>query len=69
MVVQNEINILGSSINQKPNSTMSVMLYTRATKVKKSSWFVARIVLFDTIGLHLLTFRILQSYPSKVFSH
>ena len=65
MVVWDEINIQGSSINQKSNSTMSVMLCTRATFVKKNSSLVERIVSFDTVGLHLLTFRILESYPSK----
>ena len=55
----------GSSINKKPNSTMSVMLCTGATFVKKNSCLVARIVSFDTVGLHLLTFRILEPYPSK----
>ena len=44
---------------------MSVMLCTRATFVKKNSCLVARIVLFDTVGLHLLTFRILEPYPFK----
>ena len=57
--------IKGSSINKKPNSTISVVLCTGTTFVKKSSWFVARIVPFDTVGLHLLTFRILEPYPSK----
>ena len=38
----------GSSINEKPNSTMSVMLYTGATFVKKNSCLVARIVSLDT---------------------
>ena len=59
MVVLDEIK--GSSISKKPNSAMSVMLCTGATFVKK----VARIVPFDTVGLHLLTFRILEPYPSK----
>ena len=63
MVVLDEIK--GSSINKKPNSTMSVMLCTGATFVKKSSCLVARIVPFDTVGRHLLTFRILEPYPSK----
>ena len=63
MVVLDEIK--GSSINKKPNSTMSVMLCTGATFVKKNSCLVARIVPFDTVGLHLLTFRILEQYPSK----
>ena len=63
MVVLDEIK--GSSINKKPNSTMSVMLCTGATFVKKNSCFVARIVPFDTVGLHLLTFRILEPYPSE----
>ena len=44
---------------------MSVMLCTEATFVKKGSCLVARIVSFDAVGLHLLTFRILESYPSK----
>ena len=44
---------------------MSVMLCTGATFVKKNSCLVARIVSFDTVGLHLLTFRILEPYPSK----
>ena len=65
MVVQDETNIQGSSINQKPNSTMSVMLCTEATVVKKNSCLVSRIVSFDTVGLHLLTFRILEPYMSK----
>ena len=49
MIVQYEINILGSSINEKPNSTVSVMLCTGATFVKKNSCLVARIVSFDTV--------------------
>ena len=44
---------------------MLVMLCTGATFVKKNSCLVARIVSFDTVGLHLLTFRILESYSSK----
>ena len=44
---------------------MSVMLCTGATFVKKKSCLVTRIVSFDTAGLHLLTFRILEPYPSK----
>ena len=44
---------------------MSFVLCTGATFVKKNSCLFARIVLFDTVGLHLLTFRILESYPSK----
>ena len=63
MVVLDEIK--GSSINKKPNSTMSVMLCTGATFVKKNSCLVARIVSFDTVGLHLFTFRILEPNPSK----
>ena len=41
------------------------MLFMGATFVKKNSSLVARIVLFDIAGLHLLTFRILEPYPSK----
>ena len=63
MVVLDEIK--GSSISKKPSSTMSVMLCTGATFVKKNSCLVARIVPFDAVGLHLLTFRILEPYPSK----
>ena len=45
---------------------MSVMLCTGATFVNINSCVFARIVLFDTAGLHLLTFRVLESYPSRV---
>ena len=41
---------------------MSVLLCTGATFIKKNSFLVARIVSFDTVGLHLLT---LEPYPSK----
>ena len=41
------------------------MLCTGATFVKINSCPVARIVSFDTAGLHLLTFCILEPYPSK----
>ena len=41
MVVQDEINIEESSINQKSNNTMSVMLCTGYTFEKKSSCLVA----------------------------
>ena len=57
--------IKGSSINRKSNSTMSAMLCTGATFVKKNSCLVARIVPYYTAGLHLLTFHILEPYPSK----
>ena len=60
-----KINIQESSINQKFNNTVSVMLCTGATFVRKNSFLGARIVSFDTAGLHLVTFRILVSYPSK----
>ena len=65
MVVQDEINIPGSSINQLPNSTMSVILCTGATFVKKNSFLVATIISFYTLGLHLLTFLILEPLSSK----
>ena len=42
---------------------MSVMVSMGVTFVKKS--LVARIVSFNTGGLHLLTFRILEPHPSK----
>ena len=63
MVVQDEIK--GSSINQKSNSAMSAMLCAGATFVKKNSCLVARIVPCYTVVLHLLTFNILEPYPSK----
>ena len=49
-----------SSINKKSNNTMS-----NNTFVKKNSCLVARIISFDTAGLHQLTFRILEPCPSK----
>ena len=49
MIVWYEINIPGSSINEKPSSTMSVMLCTGATFVKKNSHLIARILSFDTV--------------------
>ena len=39
----------GSSINEKPNSAMSVMLCKEAILVKKNSCLVARIFLFDIV--------------------
>ena len=65
MIVYDEINIQGSSVNQKPNIAVSVMLCTGARFVKKNSCLVARIVSFDSVGLHLLNFRILEPCPSK----
>ena len=62
------MNIQGNSINQKPNGTMSVMLFARATFAKKNSCLVARRVSFDAVGLHLLTFLFLKPYPSKYFA-
>ena len=44
---------------------MSVMLYLGITFVKKNSCLVARIVSFDTPGLHLLTFSILEPHLFK----
>ena len=44
---------------------MSIMLFTGATFVKKNSCLVSRTVSFDTEGLHLLTFRILEPYPPE----
>ena len=41
------------------------MLCMGATFVKKNFCLVARIVSFDVAGLHLLTFCILEPYPSK----
>ena len=59
------MNIQVSSINQKPNTKISVMLCTEASFVKKNSCLVARIASFDNVGLHLLTFHILEPYLSK----
>ena len=44
---------------------MSVKLCAGATFVKIKPCLVAKIVSFDTAGLHLLTFRILEPHPSK----
>ena len=44
---------------------MSVILSTGATFVTRNSCVAARIVSFDTAGLHLLTSRILEPYSSK----
>ena len=41
------------------------LCFVRATFVKKNSCLVARIVSFETVALHLLTFRILEPYLSK----
>ena len=41
------------------------MLCTGANFAKKNSCLVARIVPYYTAGLHLLTFHILEPYPSK----
>ena len=49
----------------KSINTTSVILCTRATFVKKDSCLVAKIDSFYTVGLHLLTFRILETYPSE----
>ena len=51
-----ETNIQESIINQKSNNTMSVMLCSGATFLKKPSCLGARIVSLDTVGLHLLAF-------------
>ena len=51
--------------NQKTNSTMPVMLCTGANFGNKNYCLVARIVLYYTAGLHLLTFHILEPYPFK----
>ena len=45
----------GAVLIKKPNRAMPVMLCTGATFLKKNSSLVARIVSFDTVGLHLLT--------------
>ena len=62
-------NIQESSMNQISSNTMSVILCTGATFVKKNSCLVARIVSFDTAGLYLVTFVILEPYPPKDIEH
>ena len=42
MVVWDEINIPGNSINQKLDSTVSVMLCTGATFVKKTPTYLLK---------------------------
>ena len=44
---------------------MSAMLCTGATFVKKNSCLVARIVSFDTVGLHFFGYCFLELYPSE----
>ena len=65
MVGKDETNIQKTSINQESINTLSVMLCTVATFVKKNSGLVARIVSFDTAGPHLLTSQTLEPYLSK----
>ena len=57
-------NPMDSSINQRFNKAMPFMLSAGATFVKKN-YLVARIVSFDSAGLHRLTFCILEPYSSK----
>ena len=51
-----------NSINQKSNNTTSLMLCTGATFVNENSCLLARIVSFDTAGLHVLIFHNLEPY-------
>ena len=44
---------------------MSAMLFVGVTFVKRNCSLVTGIVLYDTAGLHLLPFSILEPYPSK----
>ena len=44
---------------------MLVMPFTQATVVNKNYFLVSRVTSFDTAGLHLVTFRILEPFPSK----
>ena len=75
--MKDETDIQESSINQESNSTMSVTLCTGVTLVKKNYCLVTRIVSFVTASTNLLTFHILEPYPSKdialhlndIFSH
>ena len=45
---------------------MSIILCTGATFVRRNSCLVARIVSFETSGVHLLTFRIVEPKPPKI---
>ena len=47
------------------NGTNSVILSTGAIFVTKNPYLVARIIPFDILGLHLLTFRVLEPCSSK----
>ena len=49
----------------RTNSTVSVMLHRGTNFAKKNACLVARIVPYYTAGRHLLTFHILEPYPSK----
>ena len=44
---------------------MSVMLFTGANFAKENSGLAARIVVYYTASMHLLTVHILRPYPSK----
>ena len=44
---------------------MPFVLCNGATSIKENCCLATRIVSFDTAGLHLLTFRILESNPFK----
>ena len=61
MVLQIEINIQKSNINQKSSNTKWLMLWIGATFVKKNYYLVARIASFDTAGLHPLNLHILET--------
>ena len=63
MAVSDEIH--SGEQHQSSNDRMSVMLCIGAHFVKKNSCLVARIVSFDTAGLHLFTSRVLEPYASK----
>ena len=65
VAVKDKMKIQESSINHKNNNPVSVMLCVGVTFVKKNPSLVDRIVSFDTVILHLLTFRILEPYPSR----
>ena len=51
-------------MNQKFENTASLTLSIETTFVKNSC-LVVTIVSFNNAGLHILTFRILETYPSK----
>ena len=59
------MKLRGVVLIKNPIVQISAMRCTEATFVKKISCLVARIVSYYAVVLHLLTFHILDPYPSK----